>query len=182
MTDYTGNKYNKLTALEFSHRGGKRSYWKFRCECGNEKVIAVDNVVRAKAPTKSCGCLTAHHKQGVMAIANDVFQGYTDGDLTFDEFYELSQMACTWCGICQFSHRYNKKRDLVFDYNGLDRIDNDLPHNRNNVIPACWTCNEMRGRMTVKQFLDWHNRVHRNVYMPKPATDEEISYFDRGVR
>ena len=50
-----GDKFNKLTAIKFSHKGkGYRKYWLFKCDCGNEKVIYVNNVKSGHA--KSCGC------------------------------------------------------------------------------------------------------------------------------
>lgn len=36
---------------------------------------------------------------------------------------------------------------------GLDRIDNDLPHNFNNVVCACKDCNVKRGRRTMEEYL-----------------------------
>lgn len=54
--DITGQKFHRLTALEFSHKGkGRETYWVFECECGNIKVLNKANV--KKGSTKSCGCL-----------------------------------------------------------------------------------------------------------------------------
>ena len=53
--DITGKKYNKLTAIKFSHRAKAGYCWFFRCDCGNEKVIRKDSVV--SGATKSCKCL-----------------------------------------------------------------------------------------------------------------------------
>ena len=51
-----GDKFNRLTAIKFSYRNAHGSqHWFFRCDCGNEKIIMVDNVKRSKS--KSCGCL-----------------------------------------------------------------------------------------------------------------------------
>lgn len=51
-----GDKFNKLTAVEFSHRDKNyKQYWLFLCECGNKKVINVNNVKRGL--TKACGCM-----------------------------------------------------------------------------------------------------------------------------
>lgn len=53
--DETGNKYNKLTVIEFSHTGKRgESYWVCHCDCGNVKVISRQNFVRGS--TVSCGC------------------------------------------------------------------------------------------------------------------------------
>ena len=51
-----GDKYNRLTAVKFSHIGKSyKQYWLFKCDCGKEKVIYVYKV--KSGDTKSCGCL-----------------------------------------------------------------------------------------------------------------------------
>ena len=53
--DYAGQKFNRLTAIEFSHKSKCRSYyWKFLCECGNNTTTLIGAVKSGK--TKSCGC------------------------------------------------------------------------------------------------------------------------------
>jgi len=50
------NKYNQLTAIKFDHRDKHNNlYWLFKCDCGNNKIIRVNSVIRGI--TKSCGCL-----------------------------------------------------------------------------------------------------------------------------
>lgn len=54
--DITGQKFNMLTALSFSHKDKRRkTYWDFECECGNIKTLRKDQVKSGN--TKSCGCL-----------------------------------------------------------------------------------------------------------------------------
>ena len=51
-----GDKYNRLTAIKFSHRNKwYEQFWLFKCDCGNEKNINVSNV--RNETTMSCGCL-----------------------------------------------------------------------------------------------------------------------------
>ena len=64
MTDYSfvlGKRfpYTKLTPIKLVYTDNNhKRYYLFRCECGNEKVIRKDNVVRRKKGqgTVSCGC------------------------------------------------------------------------------------------------------------------------------
>lgn len=49
-----GDKYNRLTAIKFSHKIKSDQHWLFRCDCGIEKVIQVNSV--KSGDTKSCGC------------------------------------------------------------------------------------------------------------------------------
>lgn len=54
--DETGNKYGKLTVLEFAGWSNKHgSIWRCQCDCGN--IIEVEGTNLRTGNTKSCGCL-----------------------------------------------------------------------------------------------------------------------------
>lgn len=57
--DFTGMKKGRLTAIRFEKTENGKSYWLFKCDCGNEKVLRPDCVF-GKGKTDSCGCL---HKE-----------------------------------------------------------------------------------------------------------------------
>lgn len=61
LIDITGEEYNYIRVLGFSHMGGKRrSYWKCKCLlCGKEFVARKDSFVYPYSKVKSCGC---YHK------------------------------------------------------------------------------------------------------------------------
>lgn len=43
--DVTGEKYHMFTAINYVGTDENHAaYWLFRCECGNEKVIALNSV------------------------------------------------------------------------------------------------------------------------------------------
>lgn len=51
--DITGEKFNSLTAIEFSYRDEKhRHYWKFKCECENEIILRKSSVTSGN--TRMC--------------------------------------------------------------------------------------------------------------------------------
>ncbi len=53
--DITGQKFNILTAISFSHLNKfKHHCWLFKCDCGKEKIISKAKVTIGH--TKSCGC------------------------------------------------------------------------------------------------------------------------------
>lgn len=55
-TNKMPEKYWNLTKISFSHKTTSgQSYWLFRCDCGNEKVIRLGDVISGN--TKGCGCL-----------------------------------------------------------------------------------------------------------------------------
>jgi len=103
-----------------------------------------------------------------IASAKDVFRArYSDGDLTFEQFLELSSCDCFYCGA-KPSNKHNRYKMVLngketkrskyaqdngdFIYNGLDRVDNSLPHNLNNLVPCCKICNEMKSVRSIDDF------------------------------
>lgn len=61
--DYTGKKFNLLTALSVDHKKKNMVYWKCKCDCGNETVVSIYSLI--KGAVKSCGCLK--HRQAINA-------------------------------------------------------------------------------------------------------------------
>lgn len=60
MKDLTGLTFGKLTALEFSHKNKTgATYWKYKCECGNEHIAHSSQVTNGRI--KSCGCNNVTH-------------------------------------------------------------------------------------------------------------------------
>ena len=54
--DLTGQKFGRLTAIEFSHKNkNRKTYWLWQCDCGNVIVARTDCVKSGN--TQSCGCL-----------------------------------------------------------------------------------------------------------------------------
>ena len=75
--DITGQKFNKLTALSFSHKEGKqkKQKWLFSCECGGQKIIDKWRVIYSY--TKSCGCLMRVEQEKF--IKNSTTHGLSGG-------------------------------------------------------------------------------------------------------
>jgi hypothetical protein len=51
----TGKRFGKLTVIEYAGNKKHNSYWKCKCDCGNETDVMLNNLTRGM--TKSCGCL-----------------------------------------------------------------------------------------------------------------------------
>lgn len=72
--DKTGIVYAKLTVIEYvghlekDHCKEKKIYWRCKCECGNEAVIAGNKIGRQK----SCGCIklkiTPKHESSIIKV------------------------------------------------------------------------------------------------------------------
>jgi hypothetical protein len=73
VKDLKGQKFGKLTVLEFAGKEGARTLWKCECLCGNE-IIAQSRMLQA-GQKQSCGCLRKE------LFMNDL-TGQTFGKLT----------------------------------------------------------------------------------------------------
>lgn len=56
LRDLTGKKFGSLTALETCGRMHGHVAWRCVCDCGNEKVVSMNHLV--KGAVRSCGCLS----------------------------------------------------------------------------------------------------------------------------
>jgi hypothetical protein len=165
--DYTNKKFNKLTAINFSHSerkpwGRNIRYWSFKCDCGS--LCIKESAKVAFGDIKHCGCENKKKLQGEEHVAYAVFQdSYDDGDLTFEDFKWLSQQDCYLCSQWRpKTRKHRSKVDVSFSYHGLDRVDNSRSHDRDNVQPCCWPCNEMKKDKSLQEFLGEIEAIYKN--------------------
>lgn len=176
-------KFGRLTILEITNEytSSKKRLVKCQCDCGNFITSILENIKNGH--TKSCGCLrkelmreniktanaaqikSGRIKEPRIGSALRVFTNrYKDGDLTFDDFYILSQKSCFYCGSKPNNIYNNYKpgttylesriKNGTFIYNGLDRIDSSIGHTKLNVVPCCKICNTMKMDMTSEDFFE----------------------------
>lgn len=53
--DLTGSRYGRLTVLSHEKTPGSKTFWRCRCDCGNEVIVGYGELRYGN--TKSCGCL-----------------------------------------------------------------------------------------------------------------------------
>lgn len=187
--DYTGQRYGMLVAIRYtgekqtSPSGKTKRIWLLRCDCGREITRTTQSLCNwARLPPDKrthahCGC---RQKHGTESVALEIFQSeYSDGDISFDKFLELSQQDCFHCGsqvqdtgsikVRRSSKRSEGRRTTrnnpitaTFQYHGLDRIDNSKGHILNNVVPCCWACNNLRGDRELHVFLKHIRKIVNN--------------------
>ena len=166
------------------NKNNKRPSWKCLCDCGNPEPVIVYRGCHLKSGnTKSCGCLRSEtSSKNLKQIATNqrqyepiissarvtFFQTYNDGNLTFEQFYTLSQQNCFYCSkppsnkrktIFSYSSEYHKN-NCEFIYNGIDRINNNLPHIYENCIPSCKECNLSKRNMSLEDFYNMIVKIH----------------------
>jgi hypothetical protein len=158
--NFVGQKQNLLTVIGSKIIDKKRLMLECRCDCG--KITIVTPGKWLSGHTKSCGCYKISQNPQ-MTSATRVYKRYKDGNLELNEFLILVEQQCYYCkelpknkrntflhkGASQYA-----KDNGDFIYNGLDRVNNNLPHNKDNVVPCCKWCNFAKSNKTVEEFLD----------------------------
>ncbi len=196
-----GEKIHRLTTLSY-----KNGRWLCKCDCGKEVNVLTENL---KGNTKSCGCLKRELSvkkaeemtkkirkyEPRIASARRRWKSYCYADkqcnIKFEEFLEISQKDCTYCGI-QPSTRFNyftkaKESSIkaieegLFIYNGLDRVDSNLPHLIDNVVSCCYLCNRSKNNRTVEVFKKWVNDLNIKDFAPITINWLEIPKGSLGV-
>jgi hypothetical protein len=70
-------------------------------------------------------------------------------------FVRLLLSPCHYCGLNASEAPSNR--------NGLDRVDSSIGYIAENVVPCCFRCNQMKGRLSYKDFLNQIKRIHNHV-------------------
>jgi hypothetical protein len=178
-----GQKFGRLLVISDATEPGERSKWNCLCDCKNTVIVKLDHL--RDEHTKSCGCLNLEkmsarapnmYKKNIkyhpsISSARRVWRRrYRDGGLSFEDFFELTQKNCHYCGDPPNNKANTHKDDPKssqqakdqgdFVYNGLDRIDSYKTHTLENVVPCCWHCNYAKRNRSVDEFLDWIKKVY----------------------
>lgn len=176
--DLTGQTFGQWLIVKRVPKPGdttikkKGAYFECICSCGQIRIKYSRDLIRDAS--KSCGHGRAEHTaektrkyDPMEASARRIFNTiYSGNGLTFEEFLELSQQNCYYCGIEPYritniftsntSNSVQYSRDNGdFKYNGLDRKNPLIGHTKENVVPCCKKCNTAKLDYTEEEFKDW---------------------------
>lgn len=175
VKNYTGIKFNYLTAIKFEFRENNKTFWTLNCVCGKECIKQIDKVVHGSC--KSCGCKNQkgkYKKSNIESSFNYVYHRYKQSankreisfELTKEDFKRITSLNCHYCNIepLQIAKYYNKtSQSLNYIYNGIDRINNDVGYILNNSTPCCFVCNRAKREMGYLDFLSYIDRLKKHI-------------------
>lgn len=165
--DITNQKFGRLLAIERIGNGdrpSKTSLWRFKCDCGGEKLLPYTQVVHNN--TRSCGCL--RRESGCpcklplgIAARNGLYSRYKSAakerklqfKLTIEEFTILTSTNCHYCDKKPSQMVKGKTSNGPYIHNGIDRKDNNIGYLIDNCVPCCKTCNFAKHTQTLDEFL-----------------------------
>lgn len=170
-----GNKFHRLAVLSHSHQDPKykTNYWKCKCDCGNLTTVRTESLGK----TKSCGCFQtetraalgkSHRYQDGLGLFYDNYRIAKRGarlrnyswNLTKEEYIKIVTQQCHYCGIPPSNFKgYPKEPNVGIWYNGIDRVVNSIGYEMDNIVSCCFTCNKIKGTMSVDELYVWLDRI-----------------------
>jgi len=169
-----GDKYNRLTVISFDHKDKHpHSYYLFRCDCGNEKIIIGSAVVSGSI--KSCGCLVGefgdsrriseNHSEVTAIILGYKRHAIRRGfkfQLDREQVKHIIKQDCAYCGAKPSNHIKTKNsHNGGMDYNGIDRVNSSLDYTLDNVVPCCGFCNKAKGKLSKQEFIEKAKQIYQ---------------------
>lgn len=181
-----GDKFNRLTIIEFTGNQNSHRTYKALCDCGNFTKVKGTHLVQGNI--KSCGCLFSELKskeKGICSYNTSIKQYKNNAknrklnfDLTFDNFKYLTSLNCYYCNAKprlynSYLNLNGTKRDQISDkyierawinINGIDRIDSNKGYTLPNCVPCCTQCNVMKMDKNRDNFLNQIKLIYNNLF------------------
>lgn len=183
IKDITGERFGDLVIVcQTDERSSGAVVYIARCDCGKEIKVTSSHVKRF---TTHCGCKGVGKSKkpmpGALGIdskfgaytgtltntpGNTIYAQYRQSaksrghrfDITRADFLRMIQQDCHYCGAAPSNRR--EFGDVVFEYNGLDRLDSAKGYSVDNCVPCCRTCNVAKNDLHVDDFRAWIVKVY----------------------
>lgn len=172
-----GQRFGILLVISQVEYKKSPTYWNCSCHCGKEKIIKGSLLTNGQI--KSCGCikdrkLNLKKRKKRENARNSLYRRYKkrasrkgiDFTLTEAEFKMWTRSSCYYCrksikNSNTIIDSYTKEK--MFPYNGIDRKDNTIGYITNNVVSCCWTCNQWKGNLSLKEFKGHILKLYNNL-------------------
>lgn len=186
--DITGQTFGRLFVLKrnghLERMNGKTKVSAYLCQCICGKTKTISGSDLRSGHTTSCGCGRAVDDPRVNSAKQIYKRGYNDGNLTFEQFMELTQQNCYYCNATPTNNHNDFKIGAAvtsqlngnFNYNGLDRVNSNLVHDFENLVPCCKVCNKAKGE---RSFDDFKNHIIKSYNHMKSDSNMENIHINK---
>jgi|ERR1700693_90646 len=169
VSNLIGKRFGKLVVISkvpsrTSIDGRHWVQWFCKCDCGNDHTISSASLKTGS--TKSCGCYRREFSVNPDAPLNYIMYSYKSSarrrgytfNLTKEEFRKITSSNCFYCGASPALEKESRGGFKYF-WNGIDRVENSVGYELNNVVPCCSICNLAKNDLSQDEFLSWVNRI-----------------------
>ena len=184
VKDIVGQRFGKLIVVSFAgcrivgkKRKISKRYYNVVCDCGNQKQTRGENLTYGLS--NSCGCAAiektikrnnklrlpnnqSHWNRYFKCHTKDAKNRGLSTNLTIDEFKEICQKDCYYCGG-KPERKAHKNLFGEIHKNTIDRIDSSDSYHKDNIRPCCWFCNKLKSNYREEVVLEKIKQI--NVYL-----------------
>jgi len=165
LIDITGNRYGMLVVIEkvngeFERKRNTGAKWLCKCDCG--RIIKVKRSSLVRGLTKSCSCIrTKRLWLGYENISGTYWNRICKGaeirnlemSITIEDAWQQyikQEGKCFFTGInITLDKKWGRSQSA-----SLDRIDNNKGYTKDNIQWVHKDINKMRGKKSVKDFIE----------------------------
>jgi hypothetical protein len=165
IIDLTGQAFDKLTVIRFDGRRNKETYWLCQCECGKQKVVDSQYLVRNRDYTRSCGCNNGSRLEDITGFKFGRLTVLSRSETKTKDKHARWNCECE-CGNIRIVIAKNLKRGLTKSCGCLNA--------ENRAKPKHIT----HGMSNTKNYGRWGSMVHR---CTNPKSEYWMSYGGRGI-
>lgn len=179
--NFAGRKFHRRTITKFFDQktyscGATTTRWEYVCDCGKTGIATIQQIQKFK----SCGCAGTEYrslrmkgintKSNGIAAKNSIYNSYVQRSrkkkiqfaIAKEEFYELIGSNCHYCGCSPRNTTDTlgqKTMNGHINYNGLDRVNNNLGYTLDNIVTCCEICNKAKRDLTYTEFMEWIQQI-----------------------
>ena len=158
----------KETPIEYQ-KGSHKKYIVQCLKCGTTFIRTIQNINKFQGT----GCLTCTPRYSKNSKDNDwhLYMHYKNHahsknrifNITYEEFKKIVHSDCYYCGskpsYFRSMIRYSKNSSLQ-ELNGVDRIDSNKGYTKDNCVPCCKICNQMKSNIDIGTFLTQISKIY----------------------
>jgi len=157
--DLEDARFGNLVATNTTRRYNRRTQRLCYCDCGNFIWLLTHSLVSGH--TQSCGCSkklpsgTAARNRLLLDYKMSAKRRNLKWLLTDQEFDTLTSSRCYFCHRPPSQWRRQRKCNGEYNYNGIDRLNNNDHYTMDNVVTCCKICNYAKNDLSLDDFLGW---------------------------
>lgn len=176
-----GKVFNKIKILDYSHNEINRRYYKVLCLRCNETSNMRSDRFNLKTQKLNC-CSKCRQNLAIESsksrispetVYNLLYCSYRSNaisrnlefNLTKKDFKNIINKNCYYCNaepVESASSKIYNNSNTVVKHNGIDRIDNNLGYYVDNCVSCCTTCNMMKKKLSVDDFINHIKLIYNN--------------------
>ena len=122
--------------------------------CGKKKPVSSFSLVKFRTETKGLRyiCKDCDHtrvRTRYGAYRRNSKKRGINFNLSKEDFFNCILKPCVFCG---FFDKFDQTKKIP--YSGIDRLNNEIGYEPNNIVPCCGRCNERKNNLS---FLELEN-------------------------